>query len=241
MCKTVNFSPIFIITSSIYTLVCVSFERKRAITASQESQMTFRKLTILVPMTWVFAFTISFPTLMEYSVNSIEISTDNGTKAQLSCGSQHMSSSYSVLNAVFVAVVSYLFPVMMMFKNYFHVAVFVLKQGRRVRDTTKTNGRQMANILRFQTRIRLVKLLVVVAVVFAVSWLPFFIMLLYAVCTLTNSTYMYIGLVVLSIVSQENQNELLRELYLNLHEFSQFKSQSTCLLVALLTLNDWFQ
>ena len=181
LCKIVNFSPIFIITSSIYTLVCVSAERQRAITASHEPQMTFNKLTVLIPITWFFALLVSIPTLMEYSVNTIQVGQGNVTKDQLSCGSHRMSRAFSLWNAIFVAVVSYLIPVIMMFKNYIHVACFVLKKGRQVRDTTRSSGRDMANLQRFRTRIKLVKLLVVVAVIFAASWLPFFIMLLYAV------------------------------------------------------------
>ena len=181
LCKIVNFTPIFIITSSIYTLVCVSAERQRAITASHEPQLTFNKLTVLIPATWLFALLVSIPTLLEYSVSGIQVGQGNDTKAQLSCGSHRMSRAFSLWNAIFVAVVSYLIPVIMMFKNYIQVASFVLQKGRQVRDGTRTTLRDMANLQRFRTRIKLVKLLVVVAVIFAASWLPFFIMLLFAV------------------------------------------------------------
>lgn len=140
--------------------------------------MTMGQLKILIPLTWLFAFVVSFPTLMEYSVNAIRTTHGNDTHEQLSCGSQRVSRVFSILNAIFVTIVSYSIPVIFMFKNYLQVALFVLRQGRLIRDNSGSNGQKLK---RFQNRIRLVKLLVLVAVVFAVSWLPFFIILLYAV------------------------------------------------------------
>ena len=174
-----NFCPIFIITSSIYILVAVSFERHRAITVPHKSQLTSKKLRILMPVLWIFAFAVSIPTLIEYSVNTILVTDGNGTKTQLSCGSQQTPRELSLANAIFVVVISYIVPVILLFNNYLQVALFVLRKGRQIRD--KPGPMDVASFQRFKLRIQLVKLLVVVAVIFAASWLPFFIMLLYAV------------------------------------------------------------
>ena len=181
LCKLVNFSPVFIITSSIYTLVGVSFERHRAILGSHGRQVTFRVLFILIPVIWLFSLLVSIPTLIEYSVNTITVIRGNETKTQLSCGSQQQSRSFSLVNAAFVIVISYILPVFMLFRNYIQVAVYVWRKGRKIRNKPGPSGHNLTSLLRFKSTIQLVKLLVAVAVIFAVSWLPFFIILLYAV------------------------------------------------------------
>ena len=171
----------FVITVSIYTLVCVSFERKRAIKDAQKQQLTFQHLYKVIPALWLFGLLVSVPTLVEYRVNLIPIKVRNVTRDGLSCDSNHMSFAYSVTNAAFVVNVSYVLPVVLMFVNYIQVALFVWQKSRqvgiaRLRSRRGADSRQM-----FQTRIRIVKLLVVVASIFAASWLPFFVMVLYAV------------------------------------------------------------
>ena len=184
LCKIVNFSPIFIITSSIYTLVCVSFERQRAILGSHGRQLTFRMISILIPVIWVFSLLVSIPTLIEYSVNNITVIVGNKRKTQLSCGSQLKSWAFSLSNAIFVNIVSYIMPVMILLKNYIQVAIYVWKKGRKIQNKPGPTGHNLTSLLRFKSTIQLVKLLMAVAVTFAVSWLPFFITLLYAVSTL---------------------------------------------------------
>ena len=176
-----NFSPIFIITSSIYTLVCVSFERHRAIIGSHGHQVTFRMVFILIPVIWVFSLLVSIPTLIEYSVNNITVIGGNKHNTQLSCGSQQKSWDFSLSNAIFVNIVSYFIPVIILFRNYIQVAIYVWKKGRKIRNKPGPTGHNLTSLLRFKSTIQLVKLLVAVAVIFAVSWLPFFIILLYAV------------------------------------------------------------
>ncbi|KAL4218331.1 Neuropeptide FF receptor 2 [Mactra antiquata] len=182
LCKLVNFSPILVITSSIYSLVCVSVERERAIVHSTKRQMTFKMLYWVIPAIWVFACIVSVPTLIEYEVNNVTSSEEGNASSLLSCGSQHMPTSYSVTNATFLVLISYVFPVIIMTKNYSQVALFVWKKGRQIHNmqnnTTSSNES-------FKQRVKVVKLLVVVAVIFALSWLPFFILLLYA--KITNS------------------------------------------------------
>ena len=121
LCKMVNFFPMFVITSSVYTLVCISFERNRVILDSHAPPMTIRKLVILIGFTWSFSFTISIPTRLEYSVRVVP--NGNTTTEQLSCASQ-ASAKLSLAIALSVFIISYVVPVVLMFKNYLQVAVF---------------------------------------------------------------------------------------------------------------------
>jgi len=70
-------------------------------------------------------------------------------------------------------------PVILIFENYIQVALYVWRKSRQVGFARIAGG--VDNSARFKSRIRIVKLLVVVAAIFALSWFPFFVMLLYAV------------------------------------------------------------
>ncbi|XP_052818392.1 neuromedin-K receptor-like [Mya arenaria] len=185
LCKMVNFTPVLIITTSIYTLVCVSFERKRAIQETHKQQMTFAALYKIVPSLWLFGLLISLPTLLEYRVNHILVDEGNSTRIGLSCDSSHMEFSYSMTNAIFLVTVAYIVPVIIMFKNYIEVANFVWKKSKQIQAATRAGK---VHYQLFQHRIKVVKLLVVVATIFALSWLPFFITLLYAKITNNDSS-----------------------------------------------------
>jgi hypothetical protein len=157
--------------------VSISFERRRAIIECQTEQINYCTLCYkIIPAIWILGILVSVPTLVEYDVNYVTLKTNNTTVVLASCGSEHMSMIYSVSNAVFLALVSYLIPVVLMFKNYFHVTVFVWDTSKCMTTGTGNNSFHLV-----KSRKKLVKLLIAVAVIFAVSWLPFFVMLLYAV------------------------------------------------------------
>ncbi|KAH3824567.1 hypothetical protein DPMN_126404 [Dreissena polymorpha] len=120
------------------------------------------------------------PTLVEYQVNPLPRKAgDNASQAHYACDSTHVPHGYSLANAITVTLVSYVVPVFLIFFNYIRVSMFVWKKGKQV--NAAPNSARNQNFQLFRNRIRIIKLLIVVAVVFAVSWLPFFITLLYAV------------------------------------------------------------
>ena len=161
-----------------------------------ESRMKFRTVAALLVFIWIFAFVISLPTLLEYTVQTIETvehtlihdRIEDKITTHLVCASE-MTYRYVLLNAVFVVLVSYVIPVSLMTKNYLEVAMYVWKKGRTVRDNTMNvssgpDGRYPASLHLYKHRVKLMKLLVMVALIFAASWLPYFILFIYAVSTL---------------------------------------------------------
>ena len=181
LCKIVNFCPILVITSSIYTLVGISFERHQVvISENREKKFTFRKLAIQIIFIWGFAIGVSIPTLLEYTVREVPITIGNHTVPTLSCGSQ-TTRVLALTNAVFVLIVSYIIPGILLTRNYVEVAMFVYRKGKKMRENLEPSGVNISCIRLLKHRTKVVKLLVTVAAIFAVSWLPFFIILIYAV------------------------------------------------------------
>ena len=179
----VNFCPILVISSSIYTLVFISFERRQVIMSSLKrgKRITHRKLVVLIILIWMAATIIATPTLFEYSVfDKTIVLGSSGTRTIKSCGS-NIPRKLALLNAVFVLSVSYVIPVILLTTNYTQVAVYVWKKMKWIKENLEPNGVNSSSVRLFRQRIRTVKLLVLVAVIFAISWLPFFGILFYAV------------------------------------------------------------
>lgn len=98
----------------------------------------------------------------------------------LCCASQ-MSYDYALSNAIFVIFFAYLVPVVLMFRNYLEIALFVWRKGRAIGNSLVPRAYNVTSFKLLKHRTKLVKLLVLVAMIFAMSWFPFFALLLYAV------------------------------------------------------------
>lgn len=196
LCKVVNFCPVLVISSSIFTLVTVSFERRQVIIDNQgqgqdsRRRITKRKLIAVIFIIWTLAAAVSVPTYLEYTVQELEVPVGNTTVTVLSCGSQ-FSRELALANAVFVLIVSYLIPVILLTKNYSQLAFYMWTKLKKIKQNLQPLGRNLKTLRLFMQRTRVIKLLVLVAVIFAVSWFPYFAIQLYAVSRLQNTADHY--------------------------------------------------
>ena len=182
LCKVINFFPIVVITTSIYTLVAVSFERRQVMMSHQVQgqRISNRVLGLSILAIWVLGLGVSAPFIFEYTVQEEEAS-GNQTEALNHCGSQY-TETFSLVNAVFVFTMSYGIPVILLSKNYIDLAKFVWEKGKWIRENLAEPSTVNSTSIRvFKQRTKIVKLLFVVAAIFTASWLPFFVILIYAV------------------------------------------------------------
>ena len=188
LCKVINFFPIVVISSSIYTLVAVSFERRQVMMSHtvQGQRISNRVLAVAILAIWAVALGVSAPSLFEYTVREIEASGNQTAETIMSCGSQ-FTETYSLFNAVFVFAMSYGIPVILLSKNYLNLAQFVWEKGKWIRENLAEPSTVNSTSVRlFKQRTKIVKLLFVVAAIFIASWLPFFVILIYAVSYILN-------------------------------------------------------
>ena len=147
----------------------------------QGQRISNRVLAVAILAIWAVALGVSAPSLFEYTVREIEASGNQTAETIMSCGSQ-FTETYSLVNAVFVFAMSYGIPVILLSKNYLNLAQFVWEKGKWIRENLAEPSTVNSTSVRlFKQRTKIVKLLFVVAAIFIVSWLPFFIILIYAV------------------------------------------------------------
>lgn len=221
MCRVINGLPVLCITSSIFTLVAVSFERKQSIVNSLGPQMTLDTCRKLVIAMWVGAFLVATPSFVEYTVITIPLSHNETME---SCRST-FSSTLSIFNGLCVLLLSYVIPLIIMWYNYFLIIKFVMKKTSTAQETSKNKSQTQKEVnqemsarnlsnenltsisttkpkastskldtnqrteqhhklnksVLSEKRMKIIQMLIVVAVIFAISWLPYFVSLVIAV------------------------------------------------------------
>lgn len=196
-CKFINSFPIFIISSACYTLVFISFERRRAIMESNKPQMTLSTVFKLLPVLWFSSLVVSIPTIMEYSVETYSSGNNSGNASttEYACGHYSVPHSLTVAVCFFVVIASFFIPLVLIFNNYIRVIIFVNKRCKVVHvtdtsgmsDIVNSNGTSGAQRNSIPTthlsknRLKIVKMLILMAATFAVCWLPYFLLYMYTV------------------------------------------------------------
>ena len=200
-CKLVNALPIFVISASVYSLVAMSYERQKAITQS-EASINKHNVKYIIIVIWVTSFTLMIPTLIEYTVyeetivETLDLSTNvaatessqyvsdipiNITDTSyttitklLKCGSNAFTRTLSIINGSFLLMFSYMIPLIALGYNYSKLIYFISKQSKISRTS-------LSNSVVSKKKIKILKMLCIVALLFVMSWMPYFTLLIIAV------------------------------------------------------------
>ncbi|GFN80957.1 cholecystokinin receptor [Plakobranchus ocellatus] len=65
LCRIVHFCPLLCIMASIYSMVAISFERKRAIVVTTEHWTTIKQAIRSIPVIWLLSFLFCIPTMVQ--------------------------------------------------------------------------------------------------------------------------------------------------------------------------------
>ncbi|XP_074653694.1 QRFP-like peptide receptor [Tubulanus polymorphus] len=175
-CAIVNALPIFCITSSVYCMIAIAYERYcatvRALDASKRLTTCQARATIAV--IWVGAVLISSPTVYEYHVYDKWI--DNASHA--TCGNEGRSRLFVIGHAFFILFSTYIIPLVVIVWLYVNVIRFFCRKGSEVEPVSSGGSvvaAQPQTSVVSKNKIRLVKMFIIVAALFAVSWLPYFV------------------------------------------------------------------
>lgn len=161
VCKMIMFIPLVTISSSISTMVAIALDRFREIV--QTHKLSQKKAIHVISGIWIWSITISAPQLYEYSVYVKYEKEYNIT----SCGSHDIVEHFETIYATIIIILLYAIPLIIIAICYSRTMMFVWKAG-------KTIAGMESQI--FQKRVKIVKVLILITVVFAVLWSPYFIL-----------------------------------------------------------------
>ncbi|BFZ17245.1 hypothetical protein BsWGS_20284 [Bradybaena similaris] len=123
---------------------------------------------VAVPTIWFLAFVFCIPTIYEYAQHKEDI----GNYTLITrCGSIGVSRTYSIINGFGILLLAYIIPLVILVVNYASILYFFRPRGL-IGDAIESN-RQVTHTLS-KIRMNVVKMLILVSVLFLVSWLPYF-------------------------------------------------------------------
>ncbi|KAK7112215.1 hypothetical protein V1264_011699 [Littorina saxatilis] len=158
--------------SSIYSMVAISFDRTQAIVLNADKKLSFRTAAIQLAIIWSLSTVFAIPTIYEHREYVL---VQNENKTILGCGSYSVSYDYSVINGVFIIMVAYVIPLAILLFNYGRILAFFREKGMFGKGAAE-RGAVFQTL--FKTRMKVVKMLILIAVLFAMSWAPYFTLLL---------------------------------------------------------------
>ncbi|KAI0225789.1 hypothetical protein LSAT2_023459, partial [Lamellibrachia satsuma] len=89
------------------------------------------------------------------------------------------------VNGVFILFTSYMIPQALVFSRYYRLATFIKRQGHH-----PPGGLTSSFVSKNRTKI--IKMLIIIAVLFSLAWLPYFVLLVGAIKTLRTVTNLFL-------------------------------------------------
>ena len=138
---------------------------------------------------WTLAALVATPTFVDYAVYLVPVTSDghgghdgntSEMTSQLSC--MPKSHVFDSVNAVIILCASYVIPQAIIFSRYYRLVAFIVRQGAQ-------SGGVLTSSFVSSNRKRIVKMLIIIAVLFSIAWLPYFVLLVEAVSVLYSSCY----------------------------------------------------
>ena len=178
LCKITPFLQGTSVGVSVFTLLAISIDRFFAIYQPLKSRLLFSRKRVkwLLCCVWIVSMLVSLPMLFVNNVKVEVLGIATCRETWIAAGSKQ---SYNV----FVFLVLYVIPVMFMSIAYTRIGMTLWSTDSAIDrrsckgDFNKRNGSFTNKITR--ERRKIVRMLIMVAVMFAVSWLPYHVVTLY--------------------------------------------------------------
>ncbi|XP_069705167.1 neuropeptide SIFamide receptor-like [Periplaneta americana] len=169
ICKTVPYLQGVSVSASINTLVAISVERCLAICYPLKWQMTSRACRVVVVIIWTFSLIITLPWAIFFGLHPLE----DGSDLQICTESWPSQDSGNIYFVVAHLVMCYLFPLTL-------ISVCYLLIWRRVCRRTLPGEPHppggVMDVMIHRSKVKVIKMLLVVVVSFALSWLPLYVL-----------------------------------------------------------------
>ena len=128
---------------------------------------------------WILSAVVATPTFVDYSVHlepmtSQYVVNTTAVTSQMVC--RPNSNFFDKVNGVFILFASYMIPQVFIFSRYYRLVTFIKRQAHQ------TPGGLTSSFVSHHRK-RIIKMLVIIAVLFSFAWLPYFVLLVGAVCS----------------------------------------------------------
>ncbi|XP_076854713.1 neuropeptide FF receptor 1 [Brachyhypopomus gauderio] len=166
------------VSASVFTLVAIAIERFRCIVYPFQQKLTLRQAIITITFIWALAIIIMCPSAITLTVSHdafhFMVDRDNSTYPLYTCWEAWPDQSMRKVYTMVLFSHIYLVPVTLIAIMYTRIALKLFTSPALIRG-----GQPQDEVRRVNRRkIRVVNMLLMVALLFTVSWLPLWIIIL---------------------------------------------------------------
>ncbi|KAL5008057.1 hypothetical protein ScPMuIL_013638 [Solemya velum] len=188
----VHFLPVFCAAFSLGILTAISFERHRIIVRSDSVANKPCTELIVVFILILFAFVASLPTALGYSEYPHD--SANVTSNHTDCGPINFTKTTAMSNGILLLLCTYMFPLALVAVNYSRIVFFLRKKSSQlaVQNTTISTitGNSTAYVSKraFKSRVKTIRMLIVMTCIYWVAWMPYFVIQTIAQMTMSDNS-----------------------------------------------------
>ncbi|XP_054867039.1 neuropeptide FF receptor 1 like 2 [Amphiprion ocellaris] len=191
VCKMSGFVQGVSVSASVFTLVAIAVERFRCIVYPLQPKLTLLVAKTAIVSIWVLAVVIMCPTAVALTVEKVPfhymVYNDdfNQTMPLYSCYENFANPKMGKIYTAVLLTHIYLVPLTVITVMYGSIGVklcssVVTNREPQANDTVQARGRRRGQPMISQKKIRVIKMLIVVALLFMLSWLPLWTLLMMA-------------------------------------------------------------
>ncbi|XP_050979725.1 neuropeptide FF receptor 1 isoform X2 [Labeo rohita] len=166
------------VSASVFTLVAIAVERFRCIVYPFQRKLTRRQAIITIAFIWALAVAIMCPSAVTLTVSQdvlhFTVDEHNVTSPLYTCWEAWPDQSMRKIYTTVLFSHIYLAPVTVIVIMYTRIAVKLVKPPASIRDAHAEDESRRV----FRRKLRVVNMLLMVALLFTVSWLPLWILML---------------------------------------------------------------
>ncbi|KAK7122211.1 hypothetical protein R3I94_019359 [Phoxinus phoxinus] len=166
------------VSASVFTLVAIAVERFRCIVYPFQRKLTQRQAIISIAFIWALAVAIMCPSAVTLTVSQdvlhFMVDRDNITYPLFTCWEAWPERSMRKIYTTVLFSHIYLAPVTLIAIMYTRIAVKLVKSPASIRDARAEDESRRV----FRRKLRVVNMLLMVALLFTVSWLPLWILMM---------------------------------------------------------------
>ncbi|XP_055032563.2 neuropeptide FF receptor 1 [Misgurnus anguillicaudatus] len=166
------------VSASVFTLVAIAVERFRCIVYPFRQKLTERQAIITIAFIWALAIAIMCPSAVTLTVSQdlqhFMVDQDNITYPVYTCWEAWPERNMRKIYTTVLFSHIYLAPVALIVVMYTRISIKLFKSPASIRDAhTEDNSRRV-----FRRKLKVVNMLLMVASLFTVSWLPLWIVIM---------------------------------------------------------------
>ena len=153
------------VSCSIFTMACIAIDRFCAILFPYKKYIDQRRCNIMIGLCWFFAVLLQSPTLYAMKITT---TMANYTTCIEDWEPLFDNESSPKIYTVILFVSMYMFPLLVIAILYAAISLFLLRH--------KTPGSSLTKARKDRSKaVKVIRMLVIIVVVFAVCWLPIFV------------------------------------------------------------------